>query len=183
MDEARMTQQAMATWGRLAQSEIAGDLAAFAALGLGEGERLSAIAGLAAAAAMKRHAPHPARFLARLQQLTRPSSFTAAAGADGSLLRDARIAAGLRLLDAAFDRLSARLADSRAEAAEAGAVEAVLLARLLAAHRPHRVRLALLAAAAGLASPHYRPGDRVPFVPVEGGPDAAAAPHAVALAG
>src|SRR6185312_4456010 len=48
MDEARMTQQAMATWGRLAQSEIAGDLAAFAALGLGEGERLSAIAGLAA---------------------------------------------------------------------------------------------------------------------------------------
>lgn len=183
MDETRTTQQAMAAWGRLAQGAIASDLGAFAALGLGEGERLSAIAGLAAAAAMKRHAPQPARFLARLQQLTRPSSFTAAAGADGGALREARIDAGLRLLDAAFDQLAAQLAAAGAGAAEAGAVEAVLLARLLAAHRPHRVRLALLAAAAGLASPHYRPGDRVPFVPAEGGPDAAAAPRTVALAG
>ncbi|MBV9521974.1 MAG: hypothetical protein JO010_04230 [Alphaproteobacteria bacterium] len=156
----------MARWGRLAQRAIAGDLAAFALLGLNTAERLSATAGVLAAIAAKRHAARPAQFLAELQELTRPAGFVLSrtSEAEGGRLRSQPIAAALRLLVDGFDRLALRLAEAGADAAGAAAIEKVLLARLLAAHRPHLVRLCLLAAAAGLARPEYRPGDLVPFI-------------------
>jgi hypothetical protein len=189
MDQSRMMQQAMAEWGRLAHKTMAGDIAAFAALGLNATEQLSALAGSIAACAMKRHAATPARFLARLQQLTRPTSSVASRHDDLTLgeMRADAIGKGLGLLGAGFDRLIACLIEAGAPADRAAAVETVLLARLLATYRPHLVRLALLAAAAGMARPDYRAGDLVPFIaaePVdEGGTAAPQRQPTIALAG
>lgn len=168
MQDSQLMQQAMAEHGCLAQKEIAGDLVAFNAIGLSGAERLSVIAGIVAAVTAKRHAPDQALFLQQLHELTRP-------GAGGSSMDSGmalepcaeQIAAGIRLLDATFDRLAERLAASGLKPGRATAIESVLLARLLAAHRPHRIRLALLAAACALAQPGYKPGDVVPFVPAD----------------
>src|ERR1700676_5340747 len=66
--------KAMVEAGALAQGEIAETLAGFGALGLSAVERLSAIAGMVAAATAQRHAAAPAEFLGLLQDLTRPTS-------------------------------------------------------------------------------------------------------------
>ncbi len=175
MQDASGTQQAMAEWGRLGHSAVAADLARFAALGLSATERLAAISGLIAAATAKRHLPLPAGFLSRIEGLTRPAAFVASIGeVEPARLRSDKIADALRLLDASFDRLAERLAGAGAPEERIAAVEAVLLARLLAAHRPHLVRLALLAAAAGLARPDYRPGDLVSFIPSDAAAERAA---------
>jgi hypothetical protein len=189
MDDSWMMQQAMAEWGRLAHRTMSGNIAAFTALGLNATEQLSALAGSVAACAMKRHGAMPARFLARLQQLTRPTSSVASRHDELTLgeMRADAIHEGLGLLDAGFDRLIASLAEAGAPAERATAVEAVLLARLLANYRPHLVRLALLAAAAGLARPDYRAGDLVPFLAAEsvdeGGAAAPQSQPAIARAG
>jgi hypothetical protein len=186
MDQSRMMQQAMAEWGRLAHQTMAGDVAAFAALGLNATEQLSALAGSAAACTMKRHGATPGRFLAQLQQLTRLTSSAASRHEDLTLgeMRDDTIGKGLDLLAAGFDRLVARLTEAGAPPERAAAVEAVLLARLLANYRPHLVRLAMLAAAAGLARPDYRAGDLVPFIAAEAAEDgrSAARPSQPAMA-
>src|ERR1700731_3944510 len=107
MPGAQFMQQAMAENGRLAQRAIAGDLVAFAALGLSGAERLGAVAGAGAPATAKRHAPHSARFLQQLQELTRPAAGSGSL-CDGEALDDQRaqpIAAGIGILDAGFDRL------------------------------------------------------------------------------
>jgi hypothetical protein len=179
MQGSQLLQQAMAESGCLAQKEIAGDLVAFNAIGLSGAERLSVIAGLIAAVTAKRHPQDQARFLQQLHELTRPGA--GASSMDSGMALEPRaepIAAGIRLLDSTFDRLAERLAASGLQPGRAAAVETVLLARLLAAHRPHRIRLALLAAACALAQPEYKPGDVVPFVPADA-PQAAAAPVAV----
>jgi hypothetical protein len=181
----QLMQRAMAEGGRLAQRAIAADLDAFAGLGLTGAERLSALAGAIAAVTAKRHAATQARFLDELHALTRPCSGVtqfADRGAVGEQ-RIAKVGDGIRLLDAGFDRLAATLAEAGLAVDSAGAVEAVLLARLLGGHRPHRVRLALLACAVALAAPDYRPGDLVPFLPAEGESPAVAAPLPVAATG
>jgi hypothetical protein len=168
MHEAQMTQHAMAQWGRLAQSVIAEDLAIFAACPLGTGERLTAIAGLIAAATHQRHEPGPARFLERLRNLTRPSAFVAPPRSCGPAMpRSEAIEPAFRSLVAAFDRMAERLAAAGAPPETARAVEAVLLARLLAAYRPHLVRLVLIAAAEALARPDYRTGDLTSLITLD----------------
>jgi hypothetical protein len=175
MRDSQLMQQAMAESGCLAQKEIAGDLVAFNAIGLSGAERLSVVAGVVASVTAKRHAPEQALFLQQLHELTRPGA--GGSSMDSGMAQEPRaepIAAGIRLLDAAFDRLVERLAASGLRPDRAAAIESVLLARLLAAHRPHRIRLALLAAACALAQPDYKPGDIVPFVPAD-------TPHASAI--
>jgi hypothetical protein len=168
MRDSQLMQQAMAESGCLAQKEISGDLITFNAIGLTGAERLSVVAGVVASVTAKRHTGEQARFLQQLHELTRPA--TGGSSMDSGMALEPRaeqIAAGIRLLDAAFDRLVERLAAAGLKAERAAAIESVLLARLLAAHRPHRIRLALLAAAFALAQPDYKPGDVVPFLPVE----------------
>jgi hypothetical protein len=176
MRDSQLMQQAMAESGCLAQKEIAGDLLAFNAIGLTGAERLSVVAGVVASVTAKRHASEQARFLQQLHELTRPA--TGGSSMDSGMALEPRaepISAGIHLLDAAFDRLVERLAASGLKAESTAAIESVLLARLLAAHRPHRIRLALLAAAFALAQPDYKPGDVVPFLPAETPAVAAAA--------
>lgn len=178
MQGSQLLQLAMAEAGCLAQKEISGDIAALAVIGLTGAERLSAIAGVIASVSVKRHSAEQARFLQQLQDLTRLTA--GAASVETGLAQEPRgdvISAGTRLLDTAFDRLAERLAEAGVAAERAAAVECVLIARLLAGHRPHRIRLALLAAACALADPDYQPGGVVPFVPAEG-PVAAPGPLA-----
>jgi hypothetical protein len=179
MHTAQLMQRAMAAHGRHAHGIVSTDLNRFAALGLTGSERLSAVAGAVAAVAAKRHAGAPARFLQQLQELTRPSS-GAAAFADHeahAMQRPSEIAAAIAALDTGFERLAAELAAAGVAADHAAAIEAVLLSRLLVGHRPHRIRLALLACAVALAEPSYRAGDLVPFLPEER-PAAPASPAA-----
>src|SRR5262249_21431814 len=169
MSSAQLMQQAMAANGRIAHHVISPHLARFSALDRGGAERLAAIAGAIAAAAAKRHGPSQARFLQQLQELTRPAAGVAAyADHDTSgPEHDKLVASGIATLDAGFDRLAEELAAASVAPERAAAVEAVLLSRLLSGHRPHRVRLALLACAVALAGPGYRPGDLVPILPAE----------------
>jgi hypothetical protein len=159
----------MAASGRVAHHVISPHLARFAALDLGGAERLAAIAGAIAAAAAKRHGSAQAHFLQQLQELTRPIAGVAAyTDHDASRPEhENAVAAGIATLVEGFDRLAEQLAAANVTPERSGAVEAVLLSRLLAGHRPHRVRLALLACAVALASPDYRPGDLVPVLPAE----------------
>jgi hypothetical protein len=151
-------------------------LAAFDDIGLGADERLAAVASAIAAAAMKRHAAAALRFLRFLQELTRPGAGGLVRTGSPGHPRAERIAEGAALLDGAFDRLSATLAEAAMPRAEAHLVEAVLLARLLAEFRPLAVRLALVAVERAIADPGYRCGTVV-AVP------AAAPPAAVRAAG
>src|ERR1700722_8909003 len=106
MRDSQLMQLAMAESGCLAQKEIAGDLVAFNAIGLSGAERLSVVAGVVAAVTAKRHASEQARFLQQLHELTRPGA--GGSSMDGGMAQEPRgepIAAGIRVLDAAFDRL------------------------------------------------------------------------------
>ena len=182
MSNAQLMQQAMAANGRIAHRVISPHLSRFSALDLGGAERLAAIAGAIAAAAARRHAPAQARFLQQLQELTRPAAGVAAyADHDTSgPEHDKLVASGIATLDGGFSRLAEELAAAGVALERAAAVEAVLFSRLLSGHRPHRVRLALLACAVALASPGYRPGDLVPILPPDRGPATAATPPAEA---
>jgi hypothetical protein len=99
------------------------------------------------------------RFLKRLQDLARPAAGLGTRGGRAAYFRRERVSQGVARLDAGFDRLAATLAAGAMRRDEALLVESILLARLLAEHRPHAVRFALLAAGRAIARPDYRIGD------------------------
>jgi hypothetical protein len=153
---------AMVKAGALAHGDIAAihdDLASHGLTGI---ERLSAIAGTIASITAKRHAAEAETFLRCLQDLTRPTSGFAqiAPRRDPATRRDHVVIAAQRL-DSGFDRLARNLAEAAVASDQAAAVEIVLLARLLAAHRPNLIRSALLAVDRAIAEPGFQPGDIV----------------------
>src|SRR5258707_5971823 len=153
---------AMVKAGALAHGEITAicdDLASDRLSGI---ERLTAIASTIAAVTAKRHAGEAQAFLRCLQDLTRPTSGFAqiAERRDAAMRRD-HIAMATRRLDSGFDRLARNLADAAVAGDQAAAVEIVLLARLLAAHRPNPIRSALLAVGRAIAAPSFQPGEIV----------------------
>jgi hypothetical protein len=153
---------AMIKAGALAHSEIAAIHDDLASHGLSGIERLTAIASTLAAVTAKRHAAEAETFLRCLQDLTRPTSGFAqiAPRRDPAMRRDHVIMAA-RCLDSRFDRLARNFADAAVASDQAAAVETVLLARLLAAHRPNLIRSALLAVGRAIAAPGFQPGEIV----------------------
>jgi hypothetical protein len=153
---------AMVKAGALAHGEITAICDNLAADRLSGMERLTALASTIAAVTVKRHAAEAEAFLRCLQDLTRPTSGFAqiAERRDSAMRRDHIIMASGRL-DTGFDRLARTLADVPVAGDQAAAVEIVLLARLLAAHRPNLIRSALLAVARAVAVPGFQPGEIV----------------------
>ena len=130
--------------------------------GLSGMERLTAIASTVAAITAKRHAAEAEAFLHCLQNLTRPTSGFAQIGEWGhTAMRHDQIIMAVGRLGAGFERLAQTLADAPVTGDQATAVEIVLLARLLAAHRPNLIRSALLAVARAVAAPGFQPGEIV----------------------
>jgi len=78
-----------------------------------------------------------------------------------------RVIEGLRVLNSGLDRLTRRLVEVGLSGETAAIVETVMLARLLAAHRPHQISLALLTAGEAIGRADYAIGDIV-SVGVEG---------------
>src|SRR5260370_14116265 len=153
---------AMIKAGVLAHGEITAIRDGLTADGLSGMERLTAIASTVAAITAKRHAAEEEAFLRCLQNLTRPTSGFAQIGerGDNAMRRD-RILMAVGRLGTGFDRLAQTLADAPVAGDQATAVEIVLLARLLAAHRPNLIRSALLAVARAVAAPGFQPGEIV----------------------
>jgi hypothetical protein len=153
---------AMIKAGVLAHGEITAIRDGLTADGLSGMERLTAIASTVAAITAKRHAAEAEGFLRCLQNLTRPTSGFAQIGerGDNAMRRD-RILMAVGRLGTGFDRLAQTLADAPVAGDQATAVEIVLLARLLAAHRPNLIRSALLAVARAVAAPGFQPGEIV----------------------
>lgn len=153
---------AMVKAGALAHGEITAICDNLAADRLSGMERLSAIASTIAAVTAKRHAAEAEAFLRCLQDLTRPTSGFAqiAERRDAEMRRDHIVTAAERL-ESGFDRLARTLANAPVASDQAAAVEIVLLARLLAAHRPNLIRSALLAVARAVAAPGFQPGEIV----------------------
>jgi hypothetical protein len=153
---------AMVKAGPLAHGEITaicGDLASDRLSGI---ERLTAIASTIASITLKRHAAEADAFLRCLQDLTRPTSgFAQVAERRDTAMRCDHITVAARRLDSGFDRLARNLADAAVTGDQAAAVEIVLLARLLAAHRPNLIRSALLAVGRAIGAPGFQPGEIV----------------------
>jgi hypothetical protein len=168
------THQTMAKIGATARNEMATAFAAFDAIGLAASERLSAIAGAIAAAAAKRHAVAPTHFLGAIQDMMRPAIGRTAEPCTASAAdaRPAHIADGVRVLDAALDRLVQHLADAGLRGDEAAFVERVYLARLLSAYRPQAIRTTLLAVGRTVARPGYCCGDPVRLAGMDTAPAA-----------
>jgi hypothetical protein len=153
---------AMVKAGPLAHGEIAAMRDDLASHGLSGIERLSAIASTIASVTAKRHAAEADAFLRCLQDLTRPTSgFAQIAPRRDPAMRWDHISMAARGLDSGFDRLARNLADAAVAGDQAAAVEIVLLARLLAAHRPNLIRSALLAVGRAIAAPSFQPGEIV----------------------
>ncbi|HEY0525165.1 MAG TPA: hypothetical protein VGD08_17360 [Stellaceae bacterium] len=168
------THQTMAKIGATARNEMATAFAAFDAIGLAASERLSAIAGVIAATAAKRHAVAPTRLLGAIQDMMRPAigrtgEPCASSTADA---RPAQIADGVRVLDTALDRLAQHLTAAGLPGDEAAFVERVFLARLLSAYRPQAIRTTLLAVGRAGARPGYCCGDPVHLAEAEAVPAA-----------
>jgi hypothetical protein len=164
--DATLVHQAMASAAPIAGGAMAQAFAAFAEIGLGDAERLTAIASAVAAAAVKRHGEGAADFIRHLHDMTR-LSVGLGGGSTAVPLRRSQIEQGIALLDSAFDGLAASLAAAGLPPAQTTIVETVLLARLLAAHRPNAIRAALLAASHAIARPGYRAGDVIPALVAE----------------
>jgi hypothetical protein len=160
--DAETVHQAMTRAGRLAQNDLAAALTGFDNLGLSRQERLAAIASAIAASHRKRHAADGADFLRALRELTRPAMGYFGALGDGELFLS-RVSEALRLIVRGLDRLVARLEEVGLSAESAALVETVMLARLLAVHRPQQITLAIAAAERAAARPDYTPGDIVPL--------------------
>lgn len=153
---------AMVKAGPLAHGEITAICGDLASDGLSGIERLIAIASTIASVTAKRHAAEADAFLRCLQDLTRPTSgFAQVAERRGTAMRCNHIGMAARRLDSGFDRLARTLADAAVASEQAAAVEIVLLARLLAAHRPNLIRSALLAVGRAIAAPGFQPGEIV----------------------
>jgi hypothetical protein len=163
--DAETIQQAMARAGRLAQGDIAATLNAFDQLALSRQERLAAIASAIAATLKKRHAGDGEAFLKALRDLTRPAIGHFGDPDEGELFLT-RVVEGLRVIDKGLDRLIERLEAAGLPSETAAVVETVMLARLLAAHRPLLITLALEAAELAADRDDFRPGDIVPLVAV-----------------
>lgn len=172
--DAVLIHQAMAAAGGLARAEMARTFSAFGEIGLAAGERLSAVATAVAAVLLRRHQGDAEAFLDALQDLTRPTAgFAGLRGerSGGGVARRTRIADGAALLAEGFERLAQRLGHAGIPAEQAALVESVLLARLLAEHRPNSIRLALVAVRQAVAQPGFTAGDLVIAAPADAPPE------------
>jgi hypothetical protein len=160
--DAETIQQAMARAGRLAQGDLAATLNAFERLALSRQERLAAIASAIAATLKKRHTEDGESFLKALRDLTRPAIGHFGDSEEGELFLT-RVVEGLRVIDKGLDRLVERLVAAGLSQETAAVVETVLLARLLAAHRPLLISLAVEAAEHAADREDFRAGDIVPL--------------------
>jgi hypothetical protein len=162
---------AMVRAGALAHGQIAAMHDDLASHGLSGIERLTAIATTIASVTAKRHADEAEMFLRCLQDLTRPTSgFAQIAPRRDPAMRCDHVITTARRLDSGFDHLARNLAEAAVASDQAAAVEIVLLARLLAAHRPNLIRSALLAVGRAIAAPGFQPGEIVAIGdPAQGG--------------
>jgi hypothetical protein len=126
-------------------------------------ERLSALAGIIAAAAVRRHIGGTEQLFSRLFELTRPGIGTDAGGVEGTGERPDRnrIGEAQAALETGLARLASALEAERVGSRQAAFVETVLLARLLGAYRPAAIRRALAAASQAVADRSYRAGDLI----------------------
>src|SRR5205823_4795284 len=142
----------------LAQSDLALALAGFEKLCLAPRERLAAVAGAIAATARRRPAGERNAFFRGLREMTRPAVGYFGDAELGAEFFLSRVAAGQRVIDRGLARLAARLVAAGLSPETAAVVETVILARLLAAHRPHQIGMALASAAEAASRADYREG-------------------------
>ena len=155
--------------GGQVRREMAMTLATFEAIDLDGRERLSAVASVVAASAMKRHGAAPEQFLMHLLELTRPG-----VPVDEIELPPSRgepnracVAEGLAVLDSGLDSIAGILERSGAGSRQMSLVESVMLARLLGPHGTPAIRRALATVGRSIAEPGFEAGDVVVIGPID----------------
>lgn len=135
-------------------------LADFETLGLGDEERVSALATVITASAASHHQRHVRRFLDAVQVWALETAADHAAGLPriGAEPEPSAAARGAELLILGLAELIEALDVGCVPVQDRVVAELTLYTRLLGVHDAHTILLVLGAVAAALADPEYRPG-------------------------
>ena len=158
---------ALAAVGPATESHLRDLLASFGELGLGDEDRLSALATVIANAAMTHHRRHKPVYLEAVKtwaleiaEALEPAPLRFAGGPIGGPVEE-----GAEMLISGLDALIDSMSQTCVRIQDRLVTELAVVARLLGQHDANTIHMTLITVGETLADPDYRPGDLV-VVPV-----------------
>ena len=154
---------ALAAVGPATESHLRDLLASFGELGLGDEDRLSALATVIASAATTHHRRHKPVYLEAVKtwaleiaEELEPAPLRFSGMASGALARE-----GAELLISGLDSLIDSMAQTSVRIQDRLVTELAVVARLLGQHDANTIHVTLMTVTETLADPDYQPGHMV----------------------